>query len=160
MRTHLKNYTIVGLTCFIACFIDQYSKQSVLQMIVSNGALEVTSFLNFIIVWNKGVSFGLFSGYNWSPNIFIIIAIVIIVFVLWLLKAYNPVIQGLIIGGALGNMIDRALFGAVFDFIDIHAFGWHYPTFNIADSFIVCSAIAIILQEVLPLLHVKKRNKI
>ena len=67
---------------------------------------------------------------------------------LYLMTNISPIIQGMIVGGAIGNLIDRIIFGQVFDFIDFHILGWHYPAFNLADSFIVMSVILILIAEI------------
>ena len=66
---------------------------------------------------------------------------------LYLMTNINPIIQGMIIGGAIGNLVDRVIFGKVFDFIDFHILDWHYPAFNLADSFIVISVMLILISE-------------
>lgn len=111
-------------------------------------AIEVTGFLNWVLVGNTGVSFGLFAGAGlW---LFIPIALIIAAFLLgWLLRSGMrwlvwPV--GLIIGGAVGNVVDRLRFGAVIDFIDVHAAGYHWPAFNVADS-AVFIGVGIVLLE-------------
>ena len=64
------------------------------------------------------------------------------------MKSISPIFQGMIIGGGLGNIVDRVLFGSVFDFIDLHVYNVHYPTFNLADSFIVLSTAILVIKEV------------
>jgi signal peptidase II len=150
MRKYLKTYSILALVLFSACLVDQYTKMAVLQFLRSQNieTFEITGFLNFITVWNKGISFGLFANHHLPPGVFVGIALTVVILVIWLMKDVNPIIQGMIIGGAFGNIIDRAMFGGVFDFIDIHIDHWHYPAFNLADSFIVCSIILIIFNQI------------
>ena len=112
--------------------------------------IEVTGFLNWVLVGNTGVSFGLFQGAGtW---VFILIALIIAAFMIgWLLRSGRrwliwPV--GLILGGAIGNVIDRFRFGAVVDFIQLHAAGYYWPAFNVADS-AICIAMAIVVAEAL-----------
>jgi signal peptidase II len=132
-------------------FLDWYSKSIAMQLLESKNTqiLHVTKFLNIIMVWNKGISFGFFSNYNFSPVFFIIIALIVVGLVLVIMRNMHYILQGMIIGGAIGNIIDRILFGSVFDFIDFHIGNWHYPAFNIADSMIVCSMIIIVAKEIL-----------
>lgn len=111
---------------------------------------EVTSFLNFTPAWNLGVSFGMFNQDSFVTRyglIALTTTIIIFLFV-WLLRNKNVLLSialSCIIGGALGNLIDRFVHGAVFDFIDVHALGIHFWTFNVADAFVSCGAVLVIL---------------
>jgi signal peptidase II len=103
---------------------------------------ELTSFFNLVMVWNQGVSFGMFSNaHNAMPLVLSLFAIVLSsIFSVWLTKATRPMTIYpicFIIAGALSNVWDRARFGAVADFFDVHIMGYHWPAFNIADSLIV-----------------------
>jgi signal peptidase II len=103
---------------------------------------EVTSFFNMVMVWNEGVSFGMFSdAHDAMPIVLSIFAILLsCIFAAWLPKAVRPTTTYpicFIIAGALSNVWDRARFGAVADFYDVHIMGYHWPAFNIADSLIV-----------------------
>jgi signal peptidase II len=107
---------------------------------------EVTPFFDLVMVWNKGISFGMFSGQN-QPWILIALSAAII-FVLWnwLKTARSKWIAGAIgaiIGGALGNIIDRIRFGAVADFFDFHMDIYHWPAFNVADSAIFIGVVIL-----------------
>jgi signal peptidase II len=121
--------------------------------------VQITSFLNITRVINNGVSFGLFSELLYGQIILSVITIFLlsyIFYLLWLNKD-NKILMfsySLIIGGGLGNLHDRILFGGVFDFIDFHIGTWHYPTFNIADS---CICIGVILMV---LIEIKTKNKL
>ncbi|MGH6618907.1 MAG: signal peptidase II [Alphaproteobacteria bacterium] len=102
-------------------------------------AVAVTSFFNLVLVWNRGVSFGLFdSDSHWGPIVLSAFALAIsVVLVVWLRRVGSrlpAVAIGMVLGGAIGNVIDRMRFGAVVDFLDFHAFGYHWPAFNVADS--------------------------
>ena len=122
--------------------IDQVSKRIMLDLVFDPPAIiYVTSFFNLVPVWNRGISFGLFGGAETSRWILVVLALAIVALLLvWLLRAGQGVVRFallLVIGGALGNVIDRIVYGAVVDFIDIHGFGWHWPAFNVADMAIV-----------------------
>lgn len=104
--------------------------------------IPVTPFLNWVMVWNEGISFGVFNNGTGNTAIPLIILSLIVcaVFLVWLTRSVHPLQStgiGLVVGGALGNVIDRARFGAVMDFVDVHAYGFHWPAFNLADSAIV-----------------------
>jgi len=111
--------------------------------------IEVTGFFNLVMAWNRGVSFGLFAHEaDVMPYVLIAVALAITGFlVVWLRRTdrvFQAVCIGLVIGGAIGNVIDRFRFGAVADFLDVHAAGWHWPAFNIADSCIVVGVLLLV----------------
>jgi len=112
--------------------------------------VPILPFLDFVPVWNRGVSFGLLSSSSeWGPWALSGFAVLVCVFMgIWLARATGwPLILGLgaVIGGAVGNVIDRVLYGAVVDFIDVHYGGWHWPAFNIADSAITLGVGLLLL---------------
>lgn len=129
-------------------------EQSGLPVIQSGGrTLEVTSFFNLVMVWNRGVSFGMFNHgvvVKYQSAILAVMAVLIICgLLLWLRRATNNVqIWGiaLIIGGALSNVIDRVRYGAVADFLDFHIGPQHWPAFNIADS-CICIGVFVLIFE-------------
>ena len=130
----------------LVLILDQYSKYLVYQYFIENDEIiSVLPFLNLIIIWNYGISFGMLNNVAQGQVIFSTLALfIIIILIFWYKKTKNAQLVSpiaLIIGGAIGNIIDRINYGAVLDFIDIYAFGWHYPAFNIADSFIVLGVI-------------------
>ncbi len=112
-------------------------------------SLELSSYFNLTMVWNKGISFGLFqSGSPW-PLIFISLAISGI-FGFWLTRTKSwveAVSLSMVIGGALGNVLDRLHFGAVADFLDFYIADWHYPAFNLADSFITVGIVILVMNS-------------
>ncbi len=117
-------------------------------------AIPVTPFLNIVMVWNQGISFGLMSENAGHGNILLmgLLGTIILGFGIWMMRTprlATRLILAAIIGGALGNLWDRVRFGAVADFLDFHLFGWHYPAFNVADSLIVMGMIALIVYELI-----------
>ncbi len=105
--------------------------------------------LDLTMVWNRGVTFGLLSGNGaWNQVLLALVATVIAAFLLrWMTRAENrmtAVALGAVVGGAVGNVIDRFRFGAVVDFVDAHAWGLHWYVFNVADAAIVCGVVALI----------------
>jgi signal peptidase II len=113
----------------------------------------ITPFLNLVTVWNHGVSFGFLAGHDaWRLYFLVGLALILVaIMAVWLWRAQGRLLivaLSMIIGGAFGNIIDRLRFGAVADFIDFHIGGWHYPAFNLADSFIVIGVALIMLDSV------------
>ena len=113
-------------------------------------SVEVTGFFNLVTVWNFGVSFGMFNrGSAEAAWIFALVAAAITAALLvWLARSPPRIVAtalGLVIGGAIGNVVDRLRFGAVFDFIDLHALGWHWPAFNIADAAISIGVVLLLV---------------
>ena len=111
---------------------------------------EVTSFFNLVMVWNKGVSFGMFaSTHSWMPYALMVMAVALTgFFVVWMVRATSLLAiipLAMIISGALSNVWDRARFGAVADFLDVHIGDLHWPAFNIADSCIVVGVALLAL---------------
>ncbi len=123
---------------------DQVSKEFLLRHLLKADALQpvIDGFFQLVIVWNRGVSFGLMGGERALPP-WVLSGVAIAVCVglfLWLRRTDRLLTGwgiGLVIGGAIGNVIDRARWGAVFDFADFHVHQWHWPAFNVADSAIV-----------------------
>lgn len=135
----------LGLSlALVILLLDQVSKWWILEIVrlPEIGRIEVTPFMNLTMVWNRGVTFGLLAGEAWW-HAWILAAIALGVaaaLVVWLARApdrWTALAIGLVLGGAIGNVIDRIRFGAVVDFVDLHAFGWHWYVFNVADSAIV-----------------------
>jgi signal peptidase II len=117
--------------------------------------IPVLPFFDLVLVWNRGVSFGLFNNDSaLNAAIFSILAAAIVVgLVVWLRRAREPLIVagiGLVIGGAVGNIIDRLIHRAVVDFLDFYIGAWHWPAFNIADAAICVGVAALVLDGLLP----------
>lgn len=142
---------------------DQLSKWVMLQIVMQPPrVIEVTGFFNLVLTYNTGVSFGMFQGdAAWKPYFLIAVNLVVSLGLLaWLHRearngasngASNggsagllPVAVGLVVGGALGNAVDRLHLPGVADFLDFHLAGWHWPAFNLADSAIVCGVALIV----------------
>ena len=131
--------------------LDQLTKWLILDVVMQPPRLiTVTGFFNIVLAWNRGVSFSMFqSGSAAGPWILAAVALAIsIALGVWLTRQRRLVpalALGLIIGGALGNVIDRLRFGAVVDFLDFHAAGYHFPAFNVADSGITVGVALLII---------------
>lgn len=149
----------IALAVFVA-FGDQIAKWWVLLDLMNPPrTIELLPVFNLVLVWNQGISFGLFQAGSGLGKWFLVgVALVICgVLVVWLRKAdtrREVAAIGLIIGGAVGNVIDRLVHGAVVDFIDWHVAGYHWPAFNLADAAIFIGAALLILDS----LSAKKHN--
>jgi signal peptidase II len=131
---------------------DQVTKFVVLAWLAPGERREVTEFFNLVLVFNKGAAFSFLSqASGWQTPLLIAFALAaaVIVSVLLVRSPGRRMLSAglaMILGGALGNLIDRLAFGQVVDFLDFHAFGWHWPAFNVADSAITLGAATIILE--------------
>jgi signal peptidase II len=136
--------------------LDQLVKAIVLGYFSGRGPVEpVTGFFNLVLACNKGAAFSfLADAPGWQTPLFAGFALVASV-VVAVLIVRNPAKRlfcaalALVLGGALGNLIDRLRLGSVVDFLDFHAAGWHWPAFNVADSAITLGAVALILESFL-----------
>ncbi len=134
--------------------IDQLVKWWIVDWLAEPpGFVEVLPFFNLVMVWNRGVSFGLLGDAGLAPYLMAGIAgLVVIGLVVWLARVAQRLLAGsigLIIGGALGNIVDRLRFGAVADFVDLHAGGYHWPTFNVADAAITVGVAVMLIDSLL-----------
>ena len=138
----------------VLVIVDQLSKSAVLGFFAGSsfGAHEaIAPFFNLVLTYNRGISFGLFntpSGIN--VLLFSLLAATIVtMLIIWLRRVESSLLAvaiGLVIGGAIGNVIDRIRFGAVVDFLDFHIGSWHWPAFNVADS-AICVGVAAMLVD-------------
>jgi signal peptidase II len=135
--------------------LDQLTKALILRVFQLDGGHAVTSFFNIVRVHNTGAAFSFLAGAaGWQRWFFIGLGAVAAVFIVWMLRKHGTQklfcwALALILGGALGNVIDRLLHGYVVDFIQVHWRGWYFPSFNIADSAITVGAGFLILDELL-----------
>ena len=150
----IKEYLFVAVSAVSVLLIDFLSKNKIIS-IFKDGIVEkifVNEYLDFILVFNTGISYGLFSGGgDFQKWILISLSILIIIFLLSFIRNESSILSNLsisfIIGGALGNVLDRFTYGAVVDFISLHAKGFSWYIFNIADMFIVLGVILFILSQ-------------
>jgi len=132
---------------------DRVTKLLVLESFAPGERLPVTGFFNMVLVFNKGAAFSFLAGASgWQTPVFAAISSIaaVVITVLILRNSGNRMLcaaLGLILGGALGNLWDRLLWGHVVDFLDFHAAGWHWPAFNVADSAISVGAVLLILES-------------
>ena len=128
--------------------IDLLTKAVVSAHLTLGQSIEVTSFFNLVYVLNKGVSFSMLS--NTGPAILTSLAILISLSIVYFMfkekDAVSRTSLALILGGAVGNIVDRIHIGAVIDFLDFHALGYHWPAFNVADS-AICIGVMLLLYQ-------------
>jgi signal peptidase II len=156
MKTQLyrERLLYIVLIAGIILAADQLSKWAVLEYFQVKGSqvTPLTSFLNLVLVFNPGISFGLLGDHSLlGPYAFTVFALIVtVVLIMWAYKTpefLQCLYFSFVIGGALGNVIDRLRFDAVVDFIDVHGFGYHWPAFNLADSAITLGVLALILNN-------------
>ncbi|MDR2238834.1 MAG: signal peptidase II [Zoogloeaceae bacterium] len=134
--------------------LDQLTKHWLVSALALGERIELTSFLNLVFVYNPGAAFSFLSDAGgWQRWFFVALALLVSVWLVWLIRRHAaerlpPLAAALILGGALGNVIDRIRYGAVVDFVDAHAAGWHFPAFNVADAAISVGAALLIWQQV------------
>ena len=149
----MRNWLLLAAVILV---IDQITKYFIVQNFVLHETLYVTSFFNWVRVHNTGAAFSMFADAGgWQRIFFIGIAVVASVWVVWLLRRYPQqklfcFALGMILGGAIGNLIDRVLFGAVVDFVQVHYAGYFFPAFNVADAAITCGAGLLIWDGIRP----------
>jgi signal peptidase II len=138
----------------ILLIADQFTKVLILGYYQLGDATYVTSFFNVVRVHNAGAAFSfLASASGWQRWFFTGIGVAAALFIVWMLKSHVgqkmfSFALSCILGGAIGNVIDRGMHGYVVDFLDFHYAGWHFPAFNIADSAITVGAMCLILDEI------------
>ena len=148
-----KNFYIGFFVVILIYFLDRLSKIYVIQLDKNNFGSDIfsSSYLNIVLIWNKGIAFGLLSfNESYLYNIIsLIIAIIIIVLIIMSLKnqGFKRYSLLMIVGGALGNLHDRIFFNAVPDFIDFHIGNFHWFIFNVSDIFITLGVISMIVLE-------------
>jgi len=141
------------LIALVIIVLDQFTKVLILGHFQLGDSRFVTSFFNVVRVHNTGAAFSfLAQAAGWQRWFFVALGLVATVFITWMLKRHGQQTLlasalSLILGGALGNVIDRLLHGYVVDFIQVHAGGWYFPSFNIADSAITIGAVLLIGDE-------------
>lgn len=134
--------------------LDQWSKLAVLARFQEYESLPVTDFFNLVLVYNPGAAFSFLAGHDgWQRWFFVVLAAVICTWLgrmTWTHRAeiLQPTAFSLVIGGAIGNVIDRLLWGKVVDFLDVHVAGHHWPAFNLADSAICLGVALMILAQI------------
>lgn len=183
MTKNAGRFFIMGLfLALVVIFADQYTKWLVMETVLranptmvgfqewfmtrnpvdffldqreAYNTLAVTPFLNLVMVWNQGISFGMLSSADDAQmmtsvliGVSMMISMVMLIWMALTTRAVSAIALGLIIGGAIGNVIDRIRFGAVADFVDVYVGDWHWPAFNLADSTIVIGALLLMIDVI------------
>ena len=138
---------------------DQFTKVLILGYYRLGDATYVSSFFNVVRVHNTGAAFSfLASASGWQRWFFTAIGLGAAIFIVWMLRSHAgqklfSFALSCILGGALGNVIDRSMHGYVVDFLDFHYAAWHFPAFNVADAAITVGAVCLVLDELLRVRH-------
>lgn len=149
MTASLRNGLLIAI---LVIALDQLTKWIALTGLgLADNPITVTSFFNLVLVWNRGVSFGMFNDTGAAgPWILSGLAMAVVIGLLYWLRQVEGWLTttalGLVIGGAIGNVIDRFRFGAVVDFLDLHVAGYHWPAFNVADA-AICIGAGLLLVD-------------
>jgi signal peptidase II len=142
----------LGIATIVLLF-DQLSKITITRLFSFGESMVVTSFFNLVLAYNKGAAFSfLATESGWQRYFFTIIGVAAALFIVYLLRKHPGQrlfcwALALILGGAIGNVIDRIAYGHVIDFLDVHVGGWHWPAFNVADSAITLGVVFFVLDE-------------
>ena len=137
----------------IVIVADFLSKAWVLAAFAPRESVEVLPFFNLVLVFNAGAAFSFLAGAGgWQKWFFVVLALAISAWIVAMLRRHaedrlQSFALALVLGGALGNVIDRLRFGAVVDFLDFHVAGWHWPAFNVADSAITVGVLLLVLHS-------------
>lgn len=153
-RTRTSPWLWLALAALLV-LLDQFTKVLIVGSLQLGDGFAVTSFFNIVRVHNTGAAFSfLAQAGGWQRWFFTGLGLAAAVFIVWLLHRHPGqrlfgFAMACVLGGAVGNVIDRVIYGHVVDFLDFHALGLHFPAFNIADSAITVGAACLILDELL-----------
>jgi signal peptidase II len=137
----------------VVLLLDQISKISITRLFTYGESMLVTGYFNLVLAYNKGAAFSFLATQDgWQRYLFSGLGIAAALFIVYLLRKHAGQRMfcwalALILGGAVGNVIDRLLYGHVIDFLDFHVGGWHWPAFNVADSAICVGAVLFVIDE-------------
>lgn len=142
-----------GLIALVGLIVDQAVKTWLLFGfdLAEKGRVVITPFFDLVLVWNRGISYGLFAADS-QGQVWFLVAVktaITLALIIWLVRntdKLTAIALGLLIGGAIGNTIDRVLYGAVVDFASLHAFGYYWYVFNLADVWVV-AGVALLLYD-------------
>lgn len=148
----MRKYFYLACVAFVIVLSHQLARLIIFPIVVAYGQLEVTPFFNLVEVWNHGVSFGMMKGLPYGQWLLSGVSLIITAVMLYCLQKAEDKISiaafSFVVAGALGNVLDRIRFGAVPDYLDFHAFGYHWPAFNFTDVAIVSGVFLLIFTNV------------
>ena len=155
----MRQFKEAFLISFIVVVLDQITKYLAINYINPYDSIKIFPFLHLVIVTNKGAAFGVFK--HIGSSFFIAASVIAIIFMIYLMIRGKEDRLGLslILGGAIGNLIDRILYGQVVDFIDLSIGKYHWPAFNIADSALSVGVTIILLTHLLKTMEAKRSKK-
>jgi len=146
----LKKNILIPVITILVIILDVITKVIIVNNVAPHDIIRVLPFMNIVHIENKGAAFGLFA--DLGNVFFVIISVIAILFILYYLKSVHRKTEitalSLVLGGAVGNLIDRIRIGKVTDFIDIFVNSWHWPSFNIADSALTVGIILFLWANV------------
>jgi signal peptidase II len=137
----------------VVVLLDQLSKITMSRLLAYGDSEAITRYFNLVMVYNQGAAFSFLSTQGgWQRWFFSALAAGVSIFIVWMLKKNAQQRMfcwslSLVLGGAIGNLIDRIAYGHVIDFLDVHVGGWHWPAFNVADGAITIGAALFVLDE-------------
>ena len=149
-----KKFFLSFLIIFICFFLDRISKFYIINFFINTNHIDqyINEYLNFTLIWNKGIAFGLLQSKSLIYNLISIFIFFIILFLTYLILKTKIFMEtfslSLIIGGALGNFFDRIYYNSVPDFIDFHFKDFHWFTFNVADIFISLGILILLIFDI------------
>jgi len=151
----LNNKILISIIILFFCFItDRVTKIYIINYFVENNSndLYINSYLNFVLLWNRGIAFGLLESESLFYNLISVLILMIIIFIIYLIlkakKKIEVICFSMISGGALGNFVDRVYYNAVPDFIDLHYKVFHWFTFNVSDIWITLAIIMLLIFDI------------
>ena len=154
LKLNFKEIIVNCIIVFIIIIADRLSKIYILKIAETENVVDIylTSYLNFYLIWNKGIAFGLFAfNESFIYNIITLIIIMITLLVLVMIFRADGIKRyslATVMGGSVGNLFDRIYYSAVPDFLDLHINNFHWFIFNVADIFITLGIICLILEEI------------
>ena len=155
----LNNKILISIIILFFCFItDRVTKIYIINYFVENNFndLYINPHLNFVLLWNKGIAFGLLESESLFYNLISVLILMIIIFIFYLIfkakKKIEVICFSMISGGAIGNFVDRIYYNAVPDFIDLHHKGFHWFTFNVSDIWITIGILILLIFDTIKLM--------